>query len=418
MRMRGVVQFGAGVLAMGMATATADTTKRRTVDLSCGITARIAARYDASDNLRVLTIATPAPKAYRGAGLITVMRDHATAVADATERHYVRVRGNTKSGKGRLLHGAALAALEARVAKLKIRAAELETEQPKPSPGDELLPGTGISKASLEVTVCTHRAWCYVDDDPRGRACSHIRNERVIHPGDIPDVCRHRYGFTALVGAGIDERERKAQCPLDIRAVTHDACKIRLAADTPNVQNPPSAAPLAKSLTQLSTACAGPTHRPLWITSGCRSAQHQATLMFDGFSRRKPGKENVYSRRAPANRKKKRYHLAAELVKVYRTSAAAQKNGGIDRATVIKRMTGIIRRQMKRGDYVSEHLRASAVDIRTFCYSPGEADALAACIRKQPNVSLVDERRKIWKPHFHLNFRLPKQIRCRPHGGS
>jgi hypothetical protein len=129
------------------------------------------------------------------------------------------------------------------------------------------------------------------------------------------------------------------------------------------------------------------TGRGIVITSGTRTSREQAAAMFDKLrlGQRLTG---LYQD----------FDAAAEIQSAYR---ANQRRG---RAACVAAMARVIEAQVRRGRYISRHLRASAVDVRSRDMSRRERRIFEEVVATFREVSLLTEGRP---PHFHLQLRGP-----------
>lgn len=144
----------------------------------------------------------------------------------------------------------------------------------------------------------------------------------------------------------------------------------------------------AERLKRIAASYHKATRKRLVVTGGTRPPQRQAQLMYDKLKR---GDDIValYENK-PA---------ALEVRAAYRDGAARS----LSRKRQIRAMTAVIEAQMARGVFVSKHLRSGAVDVRSWDMTPAMEQALRDAIKKEPGVSLMDERSSA-EPHFHLSF--------------
>jgi hypothetical protein len=135
------------------------------------------------------------------------------------------------------------------------------------------------------------------------------------------------------------------------------------------------------------------TGQRITVTDGDRTAAEQADRMADTLDRRA---RMIYTDRA----------AAAEVTRAYREASAVP---GSTPLSVRAALTDVIRRQMDRGVYVSDHLQGRAVDVR----STGMADPAAfRQAARAEGFRVVDERRG-GNPHWHLendNVGRPQRI--------
>lgn len=132
------------------------------------------------------------------------------------------------------------------------------------------------------------------------------------------------------------------------------------------------------------------TGRRLAVTSGTRDAAEQARAM---YTKLVLGDDVVklYGGRP----------LVHEIVAAYDAGTKANRSGrDIQRA-----MADTIRAQIARGEYISSHLRAGAVDIRSRGITDAQKAKLRAAARAVPNVRLSEETTP---PHFHMQVRDPE----------
>jgi len=132
------------------------------------------------------------------------------------------------------------------------------------------------------------------------------------------------------------------------------------------------------------------TGREVTVTSGTRDAASQARAMHTKFEL---GDDVVglYGGRP----------MVLEIEAAYEK---ARMEGKPARA-VREAIEDTIRAQMARGDYISSHLRAGAVDIRSRGLSPSQKRALNQSARDVPNVRLLEEK---VPPHFHMQVLDPE----------
>jgi hypothetical protein len=127
------------------------------------------------------------------------------------------------------------------------------------------------------------------------------------------------------------------------------------------------------------------TGRGIVVTSGTRSAREQAAAMYEKMrlGQRLTG---LYQDRG----------AAAEIQSAYR---ASQRRG---RGPCIDAMTRVIEAQVRRGVYISRHLRAGAVDVRSRDMSRRHRRIFQEVVRGFSEVSMLYEGTP---PHFHLQLR-------------
>ena len=149
----------------------------------------------------------------------------------------------------------------------------------------------------------------------------------------------------------------------------------------PGVIVPPDLAP---RFARIAARYFGETGKPLMLTSGTRDARRQAAAMYA------------------------KVRLGVNLNRLYGYSSAvkdidqawrqARRDKG-SRDAAVEAMAERIDRQVEHGVYVSRHLLAGALDVR----SRGiDRSAFLRAARGEPGVKVLVERRP---PHFHLSFR-------------
>lgn len=128
------------------------------------------------------------------------------------------------------------------------------------------------------------------------------------------------------------------------------------------------------------------TGKAFVVTSGTRAPGSQAELIFDKLQR---GEDlsKLYRDKA----------AVAELKRVF-DGAKSQKRG---KEATIALITAAIRAQMKRGIFISAHLRAGAADVRSSSMDADERRAFVDATRDAGGVSVIFESTP---PHFHLQM--------------
>ncbi|MEC7518404.1 MAG: hypothetical protein VYE22_00995 [Myxococcota bacterium] len=178
-----------------------------------------------------------------------------------------------------------------------------------------------------------------------------------------------RYGLAAAIGALImvGSQPGRAEAPHYTLAEG-----VRLA---PEVR---------QTLGQIADAFHARTGRGIHVTSGTRTPREQADAMYD------------------------KLRLGVQLTRLYRDYEAASEiqsayRGCRRRARqrCVREIARVIRRQVRRGCYISRHLRASAVDVRSRDMSRRERRIFEQVVRGFAGVSVLEEGRP---PHFHLQM--------------
>jgi hypothetical protein len=126
------------------------------------------------------------------------------------------------------------------------------------------------------------------------------------------------------------------------------------------------------------------TGRGIVVTSGTRSAREQAAAMFI------------------------KLRLGQRLTSIYRDQRAASevqtayRQHYRNRDEAVGAMARVIDDQVRRGCYISRHLRASAADVRSRDMSRRERRIFHEIIDRDPALTLLIEGTP---PHFHLELR-------------
>lgn len=132
----------------------------------------------------------------------------------------------------------------------------------------------------------------------------------------------------------------------------------------------------------------------LVVTSGTRTPSEQAVAMYAKL-RRRHNLLRLYRRTA----------LARQVIRAYRKARRARKG----RQHTIRAMAKVLRAQVARGEYLSQHLRDGAVDIRSFNLSRRHKRIFRRLVRKERDIILIKEER--YPPHFHLEVYTPASPR-------
>lgn len=140
----------------------------------------------------------------------------------------------------------------------------------------------------------------------------------------------------------------------------------------------------AAAIGELDSAYFKKTGEHLVVTSGTRDAARQAKAMY------------------------KVIKLGGDIVRLYKNKEAAKElKDAYDRAqgkpaeAVIEAMYATLKEQMRRGVYISSHLKADAVDIRSRTMSPSEKRAFEKSAAELGGVRVLEEAKP---PHFHLEL--------------
>lgn len=126
------------------------------------------------------------------------------------------------------------------------------------------------------------------------------------------------------------------------------------------------------------------TNKKIVVTSGARTAQSQAEAMYSKLA----GGDNlaVYSNQSAARK----------IKEIYEKGMAAKKK----KDTLIKEIKTEIDNQIKKGVYISKHMKKGAIDIRSKDMNMSEKEQLKKAA-KGVAVTVILETTP---PHFHLEF--------------
>lgn len=128
------------------------------------------------------------------------------------------------------------------------------------------------------------------------------------------------------------------------------------------------------------------TGKTLIVTSGTRDALDQARAMHRAFQLG-ADVERLYRNKAAVR----------ELLKIAAAGKAAKKSA----AEIDAEMAAGIEQQMERGVYVSAHLRAGAVDVRSHGMTDSDKQAFLAGVVEAGGIEVLEESAP---PHFHLQL--------------
>jgi hypothetical protein len=128
------------------------------------------------------------------------------------------------------------------------------------------------------------------------------------------------------------------------------------------------------------------TGRTFVVTSGTRDPVTQAELIYDKLS---AGDDimKLYKDKA----------AVAELITIYNAGQSAKRS----RATVVASIAAAIRAQIKKGVFISAHLKAGAADVRSTTMSPADKRAFVDAVREAGGFDVMFESTP---PHFHLQL--------------
>jgi hypothetical protein len=128
------------------------------------------------------------------------------------------------------------------------------------------------------------------------------------------------------------------------------------------------------------------TGKELVLTSGTRDVARQAEAMYE-LLRLGTDLSKLYRNRAAAR----------ELTDVFRAAHGARKGP----KQVIAELERVLSAQVSRGTYVSAHLRAGAVDVRSRGMSVADKRAFVAGVEEVGGAEVIEE---LEPPHFHLEL--------------
>ncbi|MEJ7731698.1 MAG: hypothetical protein WKG00_21110 [Polyangiaceae bacterium] len=128
------------------------------------------------------------------------------------------------------------------------------------------------------------------------------------------------------------------------------------------------------------------TGKDLVLTSGTRDVARQAEAMYE-LLRLGTDLSRLYRNRGAAR----------ELSDVFRAAHAARRGA----KQVIAELERVLSAQVARGTYVSAHLRAGAVDVRSRGMSVADKRAFVAGVEEVGGAEVIEE---LEPPHFHLEL--------------
>jgi hypothetical protein len=128
------------------------------------------------------------------------------------------------------------------------------------------------------------------------------------------------------------------------------------------------------------------TGKRLVVTSGKRDAASQAKAMYKMLSIDVNAVSIYHNKKA-----------ASEIRQVF----VSMRSAGKARDDIVQSMYETIQSQMSRGVYLSAHLRAGAVDIRSRNMNDTERKAFEQSVATEGDFVLLEESAP---PHFHLQL--------------
>lgn len=139
-------------------------------------------------------------------------------------------------------------------------------------------------------------------------------------------------------------------------------------------------------LEQLATRYETRTGKKFVVTSGTRDPEDQAEAIYDKLVL---GDDILRLYRDKS--------AAQELKRIYATARGANK----PRAATLVELASAIRGQMKRGIFISAHLRAGAADVRSHDMTVSEKRVFVDAVNQVGGLRVLHETTP---PHFHLQL--------------
>jgi hypothetical protein len=144
--------------------------------------------------------------------------------------------------------------------------------------------------------------------------------------------------------------------------------------------------PVADKVDEIDDAYFRRTGKHLTVTSGTRDAVQQAKAMYK-MMRLGGDPVRLYRNKEAAH----------EIKRAYEQGRAAKKSPD----DVVSDVHSVIQQQIARGIYISAHLRAGAVDVRSRDLNRTEKKHFAKTITDVKEVQMLEE---FTPPHFHLQI--------------
>lgn len=151
----------------------------------------------------------------------------------------------------------------------------------------------------------------------------------------------------------------------------------------PDVELP---GPVAERVDAIDDAYFRRTGKHLTVTSGARDAVQQAKAMYK-MMRLGGDPLRLYRNK----------EAAREIKRAYEQGRAAKKSAD----DIVSEVHSVIQKQMARGVYISAHLRAGAVDVRSRDLSRAEKKHFVGLMGEMKDVQMLEE---FTPPHFHLQI--------------
>jgi hypothetical protein len=146
------------------------------------------------------------------------------------------------------------------------------------------------------------------------------------------------------------------------------------------------AGPVAEKVDEIDDAYFRRTGKHLTVTSGTRDSVQQARAMYK-MMRLGGDPLRLYRNK----------EAAREIKRAYEQGRASKKSPD----DIVSEVHSVIQKQMARGVYISAHLRAGAVDVRSRDLSRAEKKQFTTAVAGMKDVQMLEE---FTPPHFHLQI--------------
>lgn len=144
--------------------------------------------------------------------------------------------------------------------------------------------------------------------------------------------------------------------------------------------------PVADKVDEIDDAYFRRTGKHLMVTSGTRDPAQQARAMYKMM---RLGGDPI--------RLYRNKEAAREIKRAYEQARGAKKSPD----DIVSDVYSVIQKQVARGVYISAHLRAGAVDVRSRDLSRAEKKHFNAAVGHMKDVQMLEE---FTPPHFHLQI--------------
>lgn len=144
--------------------------------------------------------------------------------------------------------------------------------------------------------------------------------------------------------------------------------------------------PVADKVDEIDDAYFRRTGKHLTVTSGTRDSVQQARAMYK-MMRLGGDPLRLYRNK----------EAAREIKRAYEQGRSAKKSAD----DIVTEVHSVIQKQVARGVYISAHLRAGAVDVRSRDLSSAEKKHFTVSIAGMKDVQMLEE---FTPPHFHLQI--------------